>query len=126
MAVYNWCIAATSSPLRAASVEFVVGLLAEIDTATDAGEFYNRLCEALCRLTSMERAGLYLYDPTLRLVRAVGCHRVDPSLLARVAGTLDETPIAHRALANDQVIAASDRLPAELPPRHARLAGRTR
>jgi signal transduction histidine kinase len=123
--VYNWCIAATSSPLRADSVEFVVGLLAEIDAATDAGEFYNRLCEALCRLTSMERAGLYLYDPTLRLVRAVGCHGVDPSLLAGVEGTLDETPIAQRALAEDQVVEASERLEEELPPRYARFAGIT-
>jgi signal transduction histidine kinase len=73
----------------------------------------------------MERAGLYLYDPTLRLVRAVGCHGVDPSLLTGVEGTLDETPIAQRALATDSVVAASERLEEELPPRYARFAGIT-
>jgi signal transduction histidine kinase len=106
-------------------VELVSGLLAEIDSATDAGEFYDRLCEGLCRLTTMERAGLYLYDPTLRLVHAVGSHGVDPSLLVGVEGTLDETPIAQRALATDTVVEASERLEEELPPRYARFAGIT-
>ena len=73
----------------------------------------------------MERAGLYLYDPTLRLVRAVGCHGVDPALLAGVEGTLDETPIAQRALAGDRVVEASEHLERELPPRYARFAGIT-
>ena len=73
----------------------------------------------------MERAGLYLYDPTLRVVRAVGSHGVDPSLLQGVEGTLDETPIAQRALASDTVVAASRRLEKELPPRYARFAGIT-
>jgi signal transduction histidine kinase len=73
----------------------------------------------------MERAGLYLYDPTLRLVRAVGCHGVDPSLLEGVEGTLDETPIAQRALAEDRVVAASERLERELPARYAQFAGIT-
>ena len=100
-------------------------LLAQIDAASDAGEFYDRLCEALCRLTSMERAGLFLYDPILRSVRAVGSHGVDPSLLADVEGTLDETPIAQRALADDAVVEASEELEAELPSRYARFAGIT-
>jgi signal transduction histidine kinase len=73
----------------------------------------------------MARAGLYLYDPTLRLVHAVGSHGVDPSLLVGVEGTLDETPIAQRALATDSVVEASERLEEELPPRYARFAGIT-
>jgi signal transduction histidine kinase len=99
--------------------------LTQIDAGTEIGEFYNRLCEAVCRLTSMERAVLYLYDPTLRVVRAVGCHGVDPSALQGVEGTLDETPIAQRALAFDSVVAASERLEKELPPRYAQFAGIT-
>ena len=106
-------------------MDVVVGLLTEIDAGTGTGEFYDRLCEAVCRLTTMERAGLYLYDPTLRVVRAVGCHGVDPSLLQGVEGTLDETPIAQRALASDSVVEASERLEQELPPRYARFAGIT-
>ena len=99
--------------------------MTRIDAGTGIGEFYNRLCEAVCRLTSMERAGLYLYDPTLRVVRSVGSHGVDPGILQGVEGTLDETPIAQRALATDSVVEASERLEEELPARYARFAGIT-
>jgi signal transduction histidine kinase len=50
---------------------------------------------------------------------------VDPSLLAGVEGTLDETPLAGRALAEDRVVEASEHLERELPPRYARFAGIT-
>jgi GAF domain-containing protein len=116
---------ALSPPPDAETVDDLAGLLAEIDAATGGAEVYHRLSEALCRRASMERAGLYLYDPTLRLVRAVGCHGVDPSLLEGVEGTLDETPIAQRALAEDRVVEASERLEEELPPRYAQFAGIT-
>ena len=118
-------ISATTPSLRADTVDVLVELIAEIDTATDAGEFYDRLCTALCELTSMERSGLFLYDHTLRSVRAVGSHGVEPSLLADVEGTLDETPIAQRALAGDAVVEVSERLEEEVPPRYARFAGIT-
>jgi hypothetical protein len=36
----------------------------------------------------MERAGLFLYDPTLRVVRPMGSAGVDPDLLDGVEGTL--------------------------------------
>ncbi len=103
----------------------VAGLLVEIDAAAGGEELYNRLCEVLCERTSMERAGLWFYDPTLRLVRAIGCHGVDPSLLTGVEGTLDETPIAQRALHADSVVEASEHLEREVPPRYARFAGIT-
>ena len=52
----------------------------------------------------MERAGLFLYDPTLRVVRPMGSAGVDPDLLDGVEGTLEETPVAQRALAEDSVV----------------------
>jgi signal transduction histidine kinase len=73
----------------------------------------------------MRRAGVFLYDPATRAVRPVGAHGLDRSLLDSVEGTLDETPIAQRALAEDRVVAASDNLELELPPRYARFAGIT-
>jgi signal transduction histidine kinase len=73
----------------------------------------------------MERAGLFLYDRTLRTVLAVGCAGVDPDLLEGVEGTLEETPIAQRALAEDRVVEASEGLEHEVPPRYARFAGIT-
>jgi signal transduction histidine kinase len=73
----------------------------------------------------MERAGLLLYDSATRAVRPVGSHGVDKKLLGGVEGTLDETPIAQRALAEDRVVEASGDLAGELPARYAGFAGIT-
>ena len=73
----------------------------------------------------MERAGLLLYDSGTRAVRAVGSHGVDKTLLGEVEGTLDETPIAQRALAEDEVMEASGDMTAQLPARYAGFAGIT-
>ncbi len=109
----------------AETVDVLVELLAGIDAAAETDDFYDRVCEGLCRLTSMERAGLFLYDRTLRTVRAVGSAGVDPDLLEGVEGTLEETPIAQRALASDSVAEASEALEREVPARYARFAGIT-
>jgi signal transduction histidine kinase len=116
----------TLSPVPGAeTVDVLVELLAEIDAAAEADDFYDRVCEGLCGLTTMERAGLFLYDRTLRTVRAVGSAGVDPDLLEGVEGTLEETPIAQRALASDSVVEASEALEREVPARYARFAGIT-
>jgi signal transduction histidine kinase len=73
----------------------------------------------------MERAGLFLYDPTLRVVRPMGSAGVDPDLLDGVEGTLEETPVAQRALAEDSVVEISEGLERQVPPRYARFAGIT-
>jgi len=70
----------------------------------------------------MRRAALLLYDPTYRAVIPMGSHGVDPSLVARVEGILDETPVARRALEQDQVIEVSGPLDGHVPPRYAQLA----
>lgn len=103
----------------------LAGLIAELDSATEAGEFYGHVCEALCGLTAMTRASLLLYDPATRAVRSAGAHGLDAELIGQIEGTLDETPIAQRALAEDRVITATERLERELPPRYADFAGIT-
>ena len=112
---------------RPVELDTVVELLSGIDAeGTDPPrEFYDRLCEAMCRLTTMERAGLLLYDDTRKLVLPVGSHGVEQGLLDDVYGTLDETPIAQRALTDDRVVEASDDLQSEIPRRYASLAGLT-
>src|SRR3954469_3217376 len=114
-----------SRPPSAETVDVLVELLAEIDAAREVDDFYDRVCEGLCRLTSMERAGLFLYDPTLRIVLPVGSAGVDPDLLEGVEGTLEETPVAQRALAEDSVVEVSERLEREVPERYGRFAGIT-
>jgi signal transduction histidine kinase len=101
------------------TLDVFVELFSEIESETGPGGFYNRLCEALCRLTTMRRAVLMLYDESLARVVAVGSHGIDPSLLVDVHGTLDETPVAQRALARDEVEELSpEQLAREIPARY--------
>jgi signal transduction histidine kinase len=119
----------SEAALRSARTEvldLIVELLSELDAGADHGarEFYDRLCDALCRLTSMRRAGLLLYDAGRRLVVPVGSHGIPREMLDQIYGTLDETPIAQEALGEDRVVVASD---PELgvPRRYADFAGVT-
>jgi signal transduction histidine kinase len=118
-------IEVVSTPSRTEAIDVVVGLLAELDSATQAGEFYDHVCEAVCRLTSLRRAALLLYDSAHQAVVPVGSHGTDPELVAQIEGTLDETPMAQRALAEDRVVAASDDHASHIPARYARFAGIT-
>jgi signal transduction histidine kinase len=71
----------------------------------------------VCRLTTLKRAALLLYDDAYRSVRVAGSHRVEPSLLKRLEGTLNETPIAQRALEDDDVIVLSGDIYEHVPQR---------
>jgi signal transduction histidine kinase len=114
---------ATAVPApRAGTVEVLVGLLAELDAATESGVFYDRVCRALCTLTTMRRAALLLHDSAYRTVIPMGSHGVDPELVRRIEGTLDETPIAQMALEEDRVVEVSGDLDPYFPARYAGLA----
>ena len=104
-------------------LDAMVELLAGLDAAgeRDGQAFYDSLCEAMCRLTSMERAGLLLYQETRRLVVPAGSHGFEPELVSDVHGTLDETPIAQRALAEDRVVEVTGDLERHVPARYAQL-----
>src|ERR671922_2377758 len=106
--------------LRTDALDVIVELLAQVDAGTG---FYDRLCSALCRLASVERAVLMLYDDARQLVVPVGSHGIDPGLLAEVYGTLEETPIAQLALAEDRVVEVNGDLDRWIPSRYARLGG---
>jgi signal transduction histidine kinase len=107
---------------RAGTVEVLVGLLAELDVATESGVFYDRVCKAVCSLTTMRRAALLLHDDTYRTVIPMGSYGVDPDLVKRIEGTLDETPIARRALEEDRVVEVRGGLSGHVPRRYADLA----
>ncbi|HET9185620.1 MAG TPA: GAF domain-containing protein [Solirubrobacterales bacterium] len=106
---------------RTGTVEVLVGLLAELDAATESGVFYDRVCRAVCALTTMTRAALLLYDSAYGAVIPMGSCGLDPELVSRIEGTLDETPIARRALEEDRVVAVSGDLAEHLPSRYAAL-----
>jgi signal transduction histidine kinase len=109
-----------SLSLRTDALDVIVELLGEVDAGSG---FYDRLCAALCRLASMERAGLMLYDDVRQLVVFVGSAGIEPALLAEAYGTLEETPIAQVALAEDQVVEVTGELERWLPARYADIPG---
>jgi signal transduction histidine kinase len=106
-------------------LEVFVELLAEIDTDTSSTEFYDRICEAICRLTTMQRAGIFMADAARRRVRAVGAHGIPFSRLAALRPTLVNTPIAQKALLEDAVVVVSERVEEWVPPEYAELLGIT-
>src|SRR5579875_4224369 len=83
--------------------------------ATDG--FYDRLCEAVCRLASMRRAVIFRYDSADRRVRAVGAHGMSIAPFAEAHVTVESAPIAAAALRTDTVVEAvgdvRDQAPAE-------------
>src|ERR1700759_3571849 len=87
----TWGTTTAAPAPRAGTVEVLVGLLAELDEATESGVFYDRVCRAVCSLTTMRRAAVLLYDDAYRAVIPVGSYGIDPSLLEVIEGTLDET-----------------------------------
>ncbi len=106
-------------------LEVFVELLADLDTDTSSTEFYDRICEAICRLTSMRRAAIFMADAGRRRVRAVGSHGTSFSQLATLRPTLVNTPIAQRALLEDNVVVVSNRIEEAVPSEYAQLLGIT-
>ncbi len=92
-----------------------VDLLADLDNDNSSTEFYDRICEAICRLTTMRRAAIFMADAGRSRVRVVGSHGTSFSQLATLqpTPTLISTPIAQRALAADEVVVVSDGIEAE-------------
>ncbi|MGH2858416.1 MAG: GAF domain-containing sensor histidine kinase [Solirubrobacteraceae bacterium] len=108
-------------------IEVFVELLADLDTDKSSTEFYDRICEAICRLTTMRRAAIFMADAGRRRVHAVGSHGTSLAELAALdpSPTLLSAPIAQRALLEDAVVVISDRIERALPPDYARLFGIT-
>jgi signal transduction histidine kinase len=106
-------------------LEVFVELLADIDIHTSPTEFYDRICEAICRLTTMRRAAVFMADAARRRVRAIGSHGIPFEQLSGLRPTLVNTPIAQRALLEDQVVVVSERIEDAVPPEYAQLLGVT-
>jgi signal transduction histidine kinase len=98
------------------ALEAFADLLFTLDSDEPPTAFYGRLCEATCRLAGMDRAVIFLYDEALRRVRAVGSHGMDLEQFADVHATLDDAPIALRALSEDRVVEVTGDFTSHLPP----------
>ena len=108
-------------------LEVFVELLADLETDTSSTEFYDRICEAICRLTTMRRAAIFMADAGRRRVRVVGSHGTSFAQLATLdpMPTLISAPIAQRALVEDEVIVVSEEIESEVPAEYAELLGIT-
>lgn len=111
---------------EATSLDALVGLLAEMEVEGpgSTSAFYDRVCEALCRLTSLERAGLMLYDPIRGAATVVGHYGIDPGWVPSIQATLEETPMAQRALATGEVVVVNGDLHGHVPDRYADMVDR--
>jgi signal transduction histidine kinase len=100
------------------AVEAYTDLLFALDSDEPGAAFYGRLCEATCRLADMERAVIFIYDEALRRVRAVGSHGIDLERFATLHVTVEDAPVALRALTEDRVVEVTGDFTAHLPPVH--------
>jgi signal transduction histidine kinase len=108
-------------------LEVFVELLADLDTDTSSTDFYDRICEAICRLTTMRRAAIFMADAARRRVSVVGAHGTSFRQLMNLqpSPTLFSTPIAQRALLEDEVVVVSEGIEDQVPSEYAELFGIT-
>lgn len=88
-------------------LEVFVELLGELDTDTTSTDFYDRICEAICRLTTMERAAIFMADVSRRRAVVTGSHGGSFRDLT-LPSSLIATPIVSQALRGDGVVVAAD------------------
>jgi signal transduction histidine kinase len=86
------------------ALELFVEVLSQSEAGSAADDFYDRLCETVCRLARMRRAIIFRYDSADRRVRAAGAHGMSIEPFAGAHVTVESAPIAGRALATDRVV----------------------
>src|SRR5215210_833155 len=90
--------------VRVDALETFVELLTRAEADGSSESFYSSLCEAVCRLTSMDRAVIFRYDEAHRRVRAAGAYGLDVERFTHSRVTVESAPIARQALEEDRVI----------------------
>jgi signal transduction histidine kinase len=85
-------------------LETFVELLTRSEDDGSSDAFYSSLCEAVCRLTSMDRAIIFRYDEARRRVRAAGAYGISLERFTNSHVTVESAPIARQALVEDRVI----------------------
>jgi signal transduction histidine kinase len=115
-----------TSVVEVRAIETFADLLFTVRSGEPGVEFYNRLCEATCRLGEMDRAALFLYDPELRRAQVVGSHGVSIDEFRDGHWRLDSAPMALTALSEDRVVEATENFAELLPPEYERFFVDTR
>jgi signal transduction histidine kinase len=97
------------------TLETFVDLLAQVEADGSTDDFYSKLCEATCRVASMDRAVIFRYDDARRRVRAAGAYGIELDLFENAHLTVESAPIARQALEEDRVIEVRDDDTPEVP-----------
>jgi signal transduction histidine kinase len=103
------------------ALELFVEVLSQSDPSATVDGFYDRLCEAVCRLARMRRALIFRYDSADRRVRAAGAHRMDIGAFAGAYVNVDSAPIAAQAIREDRVVEVVGDLSGQVPDAFAAL-----
>ena len=103
-------------------LELFVEVLTESERGTSSGEdFYDRLCEAVCRLARMRRAIIFRYDTARRRVRAAGAYGLDLEQFAGAHVTVESSPIAAESLREDRIVEATGDVRTQFPAEYSEL-----
>ncbi len=87
--------------------------------AASGDGFYDRLCDAVCRLARMRRALIFRYDSAVRRVRAAGAHGLNLEHFANAYVTVESAPIAAQSLREDRVIEIVGDMTGQFPEEYA-------
>jgi len=102
------------------ALELFVEVLSQSEDATsNGGGFYDRLCDAVCRLARMRRAVIFRYDSGVRRVRAAGAHGLSLEQFAGAHVTVESAPIAAQSLREDRVIEIEGDMTGQFPAEYA-------
>ena len=83
----------------------MVELLGQVEADGSSDAFYSSLCEAICRVSSMDRALIFRYDARARAACAPPARTAFRWTASRRAHvTVESAPIARQALVEDRVI----------------------
>ena len=101
------------------ALELFVEVLSQAEQDPRSDAFYDRLCEAVCRLARMRRAIIFRYDAARRRVRAAGAHGLDLAPFAEAHVTVESAPFAARSLREDSVVEVIGDVSAQVPAEYA-------
>jgi signal transduction histidine kinase len=101
------------------ALELFVELLASGEDEGRGDRFYDRLCEAVCRLARMRRAVIFRYDTARRRVRAAGAFGLDIEPFEAAHVTVESLPITAQALREDRVVEVIGDVREQVSPEYA-------
>ena len=110
--------AAAAPAVRIDALELFVELLSRMETSGASDDFYGPLCEATCRVASMDRAVIFRYDEARKRVRASGAYGISPELFADANVTVESAPVVRRSLVEDTVVEVSESDEQDIPPEY--------